>query len=139
MDYDLWLKFSLKHKFYYIDKSLASIRLRPGTKMYTSLHDKFPVEWRLVSRRYWSRKSFLWYCYLRLSFARHQAQAKSRRLYEEAVRQYRLSEKKKCLKYTMQHMLCFPPSIFKRNTLSLLGRAILGERSIKTLGRFLKR
>lgn len=135
MDYDLWLRFSLKHKFNYLDKLLVAIRILPGTKMAVNLNNGFVHEWGQVSRRYWRKKSFLMYWYFKLSFFKYCMKIKSRQLYEKAENEY-CSSRIKGLMYILCSIGYFPPGVFNRNKISIIGRIVLGESIFKKIKKF---
>lgn len=71
MDYDLWLKFRKKHKFFYITKPLSSIRHYSEAKNFKYSKEQFK-EIIKVSKRFWGKNHFFYrVCYYYFKFIKY--------------------------------------------------------------------
>jgi glycosyltransferase involved in cell wall biosynthesis len=132
MDYEFFLRVASAHAFRYIPHVLSIIRAHPENK---TAKDFLPMVKQIlyVSRRYWGSPGTpaYWGRFIRAQQVRAWAYLKA------ADREYPLSQKR-ALFLLARMGLHYPPNIFSRTSMSLLARAVLGDKVITALRRFTK-
>ncbi|MBW1999565.1 MAG: glycosyltransferase [Deltaproteobacteria bacterium] len=109
MDYDFWLRCSLKYFLYYTNEAIANFRIHAVSK--TSAHkESFDVELDRAVRRYWGKP--LSPAYWRYWFSRNRF--RSGVLRWNAYKAMQQGNLKKCLEQIIKSIIYYPPFFLDR-------------------------
>lgn len=130
MDYDLFLRFIQRYKFYYVNVILSSGRLHSKGKMVKD-EPRFVREWTIVSKRHWGGRLSPLYYYYAITLINSNLRNESNKLYKLALQNYNQKEYLTCIKYLVYGVVIYPLYLFNRNYMALVGMLLLGKKHYK--------